>query len=78
MSLLHIRTAYAVKKQFLKAEIFNDNMDEKKIIKLKEYAEKKEPECSSLLHTNPIIKERLLSNSCDKNSKFSIKDLFKQ
>ena len=55
-------------------------MEEKKIIKLKEYAEKKEEltEGFSSLHTNPIIKERLLSNSCDKSSKFGIKDLFKQ
>ena len=57
-------------------------MDDKKIIKLniektnKEESENKQTSSFSL-HTNPILKKMLLSNTEDKKGKFSLKDWFK-
>ena len=56
-------------------------MDDKKIIKLniektnKEESENKQTSSFSL-HTNPILKKMLLSNTEDKKGKFSLKDWF--
>jgi hypothetical protein len=57
-------------------------MDDKKIIKFKieqknkEESEKKQTSSFSL-HTNPILKKMLISNTENKKSKFSLKDWFK-
>jgi len=68
-------------RQFLGWKCFYINMDDKKIIKLFEFIDKKEETAqktaASSFHTNPIIQEKFLTGINNKKSKFSIKDLLK-